>query len=665
MFTGRPVVALASIAVFLVAVTCGTDKTGKHVETTSGGVDKTLFAPPRQFVYPPDGVVIGQGWDSFTERGTQAQCVAVTEVAIESSSFDTSVEEIKSTFGLLKEQGMSASLGGSFGGFGGSGSVSSTSSKKLETDFANVLFSFDASTGSTRAIGVGGAGESFAAFKALDADGKKAIETAQPAAQSYAFQMLAQEPRPRRGSAVELTPAAITWLIRGDTATFQRVCGDGFVSAIHRGTRVRVLATFQSSNEKDKTTFAATLEAKGFGVSASGSYSSSTDEAALNTKTRYSISQQGGIPFPPPQKFDDLLAMFSKTENFIEKPGAFAVTVTPYTTVANYPLAIGLESPQRLKRLGDYYVVLSDLYTLTSQALRYASNPALESPYDRKMIEAYGGVPHLRKLKDAIHSDLKMLEAGITACYRNRSGCDEATIKNESIKSAETAANSLQPFATKLQDQTRTLKVSVANGDKLGAAKNLSSITGGVVQIDSVEKQIALLDQELARVTEIIAQLHDITGVLKSSESEISDAFFQRFYSYLIEIPLAKDQFSPELKVGTDDAAIQNITNELRNAILTNRLMPWKQYFCKEAMSDYLCVYDEQLVRLVNKASLEFAKNAVTIKIPQTVCHYSFNGNEITKEQYDAEMKALDSGFALGGLKKLLSMNCGVVYVSQ
>jgi hypothetical protein len=661
MFKGKTI--LIFVGVFLASAnsSAAQEAAGRKTNGTEV-VDKTLFAPPQQFPYPTDGVVIGQGWDSFTERGTQAQCVAVTEVAIESNSFDTSVEEIKSTFSLVKDQSMSASLGGSFGGFGGSGSVSSTTSHKLETDFSNVLFSFNASIGSTRAIGIGGAGDPFG-FSALDSRGVEVLEKSEPAAQSYAYQILAQEPRPRRGSEVELTPAALALLTAGDTPKFQRVCGDGFVSAIHRGTRVHVLATFQSRSEKDKSSFAASLEAKGFGVSASGSMSSALEQTVFDSKTRYSISQQGGIPFAPPTKIDDLSSMFLKTENFIERPAAFAITITPYSNVVNYPLETGLESPTRLKRLGDYYVVLSDLYKLTSEILQYASNPALASPYDPKVIEAYGGVKHLREVKDAIHRDLKLLETGITACYRNRSGCDEVTVKNTSIKTAEAAAATLQSSATKLAAQTSSSKESLSSGKNADAAKTLGAITGEPVPIPSIEKTIALMEKNLVQLNGLIAQLHGITGVLSGPDPEISDAFFQRFYSYLIEIPLAKEQFASDLKTGVDDAAIKNLTGELRTAILINRLMPWKQYFCKESMSEYLCVYDEQLVSLVNSASLGFADQAVTIRIPQNVCHYFLNGGEIAKQQFDAVMN--DNRPFANLFRRQLSYSCVLVYVPK
>jgi len=94
-------------------------------------------------------------------------------------------------------------------------------------------------------------------------------------------------------------------------------------------------------------------------------------------------------------------------------------------------------------------------------------------------------------------------------------------------------------------------------------------------------------------------------------------------------------------------------------------LMPWKQYFCKESMSEYLCLYDRDLVNLVNSASLDFAQKAVTITIPQTVCHYYFKGQEIPKQQYD---NLYNAPFMLGGgsmFRRDLSVTCGVVYVPK
>jgi K+-transporting ATPase c subunit len=648
---------LLALTIIILAASCKTDH---ESPTGSSSVDSALFSPPRQSPYPPDGAVIGQGWDSFKERATQAQCVAVTEVAIESDSFDTDVEEIKSTFSLLKEQSMSASIGGSFGGFGASGSVSSSSSHKLETDFENVLFSFNASVGSSRAVGVGGQGEPFA-LSMLNSDTRKFIGQAQPASQALIFQALAQEPRPRRGSEVELTPAALGWL-SGDISTFQRVCGDGFVSAIHRGTRVHVLATYQSRSEQEKSSFSASLAASGFGASASANMSSVMDQATLDKNTRYTISQQGGIPFGPPKSFDELAKMFTKTENFIERPAAFAVTLTPYSTVANYPSGVVLQSPERLKRLGDYYIVLSDLYGLSSDALEYALNSTLASPYDPQVVDAYGGVQHLRAIKDAIHSDLKMLEVGITDCYRNRSGCDEATVKKSFLKRSQDSAKELESSAATLASQNKTLNGFVSAGDKAGAAKALTSITGQTIAIDAVDKAIASFQQNLAQLNGQIRQLNTITGVLDNPEPTVSDAFFQRFYSFLIEIPLTKQQFNSDLKVGTDDTAINNVTKSLRDAILINRLMPWKQYFCKESMSANLCLYDQDLVNRVNAASLDLAQKAVKISIPQTVCHYYFRGGEISKQQYESLYNVTPF---VGLFRRDLSVSCSVIYVPK
>lgn len=606
------------------------------ISTPSAGpneeADSTLFGAPKQFTYPRDGVVMGQGWDSFTEKGTQAQCVEVAEVAIESSSFDTSVEEIKSTYSLLKEKSVLVSVAGSYGGASGSASTSSTRSTKLETDLANVLFSFVASTGSTRAIGVGGAESPLAGLPAVGEGAKGTFQSSHPAAQTLILQLLAQQPREWRGSTVRLTSEAEKLL--EDTGKFQRICGDGFVSAIHRGSRVRVLATFRSRAEKEKATFRANLTASGFGVSGSTSYSTSRDESKLDEKITYKITQEGGIPFAPPQNFSDLKGMFSKTENFIEKPGAFEVTMTPYAALINYPSGVTLESPARLKRLGDYYIVLSDLYVMASEILRYALDPKLESPYDPKMIIAYGGVQHSRAVKDAIHTDLKILEEGITNCYRDKTGCNEAGVKEATTRAAEQQASDLEKLSNEMEKDLKAVNEHESKGDTAGAAAVLSKTVRSEVKVEDVTAAVAELEASQKAVLAQVASLKDITGILGEPGTRISESFFQRFFSYLIEIPLAEEQFSLSLNPEDDVPAIENTVGELGKAILLSRLIPWKEYFCQEAMSEYLCVHDEQLFNLVNSASLDFIKLAISIEIGQYECEYFLGNRRISESQH-------------------------------
>ena len=81
-----------------------------------------IFRGLARYPYPNDGVEIGQGWDSFSEKGTPSRCVEVIEVPIESSAFESNTSEIMSTYSLMKSQSLQAKLSGSLGGFSGGGS---------------------------------------------------------------------------------------------------------------------------------------------------------------------------------------------------------------------------------------------------------------------------------------------------------------------------------------------------------------------------------------------------------------------------------------------------------------------------------------------------------------------------------------------------------------
>jgi hypothetical protein len=101
------------------------------------------------YPYPNAGAKIGQGWDSFNEAGTGAACVDVAEVQLESTSFQTTVEQIQSTYSFLTK--IASSVTASYSGFGAhaSGNLSASSSVKINSDDQNYLFTFRSSNGST------------------------------------------------------------------------------------------------------------------------------------------------------------------------------------------------------------------------------------------------------------------------------------------------------------------------------------------------------------------------------------------------------------------------------------------------------------------------------------------------------------------------------------
>jgi len=220
------------------------------------------------YTYPQEGVVIGQGWDSFNEKGTTALCVTVEVVPLERRSFRQNVEQLFSSYSLITKT--SSSISASYKGSAGkaSGRTETSKDRTISTDDQNFLFSFESVNGSTFAVPPGSiAGEQ----SAFSGEFEKILGTAKPG-QGYDQIISAALSRPTRNGAarIQLTADAEK-LLRSDSGAFNRICGDGFVAAIHRGGRVDLVLTQHGSNQKDRDTLKASLSASGYGFSASAS----------------------------------------------------------------------------------------------------------------------------------------------------------------------------------------------------------------------------------------------------------------------------------------------------------------------------------------------------------------------------------------------------------
>jgi hypothetical protein len=219
--------------------------------------DPEVIAPssvsdPAVYLYPASGVKIGEGWNSLREGGTAATCVTVDEQPLEQSSYQTSVEQIQSTYSLATK--VTTSVSASYKGFGigASASANSGSQSTISLDGQNFLFTFKGEYQST-----------FGAPPTITSD------PLQPPPDK------GEKPTTYSGKRITLTDDAAN-LLKSDPVTFRLAYGDGFVSAIHRGARIFVLLTQKYALEQSQESLAATLNASGWGASANASYSTST-----------------------------------------------------------------------------------------------------------------------------------------------------------------------------------------------------------------------------------------------------------------------------------------------------------------------------------------------------------------------------------------------------
>jgi hypothetical protein len=286
-----------------------------------------------EYPYPKAGAKIGQGWDSFNERATTASCVEVAEVRLETASFKTHVEQIQSTYSLITKTTTSVSAAYNGFGVGASGSFSTSSSLSINTDDQNFLFTFESSDGSTFATAPDSQRDDGFALSDQAVKGLTALKS--DAAQQNYLAKFWQSPLAGTG-AIKLTAAA-TELRNKSPKDFDRICGDGFVSAIHRGGRINLLLTQRFASAASANSLAASLSASGYGASGSGSYTTSTQRLTSTNNLAYRVFQEGGIPLKPvalsplaKDEFFDVNAILPAPDQLIANPTAFTVTVTPY-----------------------------------------------------------------------------------------------------------------------------------------------------------------------------------------------------------------------------------------------------------------------------------------------------------------------------------------------
>ena len=607
----------------------------------STGVEKS-FDHIITYAYPDDGVVIGQGWNSFAERGTVSRCVDVIEVPIESSTFTNDFKEIKSLFSLFKKQTISIAASGSFGGFSGSGSYSSEQSQKLDTENINLLYEFRSNVAGTRAVGLPDVG--LAAHNEItELSDNEGFQVLKEAAQVSAVDALLSRPLPSNSYQIRLSNKARMFATLGDAEGFQAICGDGFVSAIQRGTEVKVLASYNAKTVENRSKFKAAAEGGGFGMSASASKETEAIVTETSKDTQFKIFQTGGAPLAPPSDFNGLRSILSDGTQFIVNPAAYEIQVTPYSALRDeYEFVKSIVPPANLKRLAEYYVILRDHY----RSIEYILIEQLAVPTTRKynedIVKAYGGIEHLTRLRDKIHSDLEFIESNVANCVNTGSGCTfEAVIADAQKKIDENKAliadydgtrdfllsldlsiesqGNLPPITDSQSTDLNSATASQATQELLTAfgQKNFASIDLKSYDAKALEAARSSFGNEIS-IIQGVERLQDITDVFSEENSKLGNAFFQRFYSYLLETPLPESILMKTTYDNTKANSDQR-KKDFRNAIYLHRLAPWRDYFCEEALSDLMCFSDSELWGVIETAN--FSGVDQEYRIQKKECH--------------------------------------------
>jgi hypothetical protein len=587
---------------------------GAGMLATSIGDAIAQSLPPKvlTYPYPAAGVRIGQGWDGFNLQGTAGSCVNVSEAVLEQSAFDTSMEQLQSTYSLVTKT--TTSVSAAYRGFGASasGSMNTSSSFRLRSDDQNVMFSFKSSHGSTFAVPPHHSSDkrlemSEHAVKALAALKSESTQ------QAYLARIL-QQPGSFPTGVIELTEEAKK-LRNDDSGEFKKKCGDGFISAIHRGARIDLVLTQKLASREEANSLAAALSASGFGGSLNASYSASTQKLSSTDKLSYRIFQQGGIPLKPealkplaPSTFFDVNALLPPPDQLMASPTAFTVSVTSYDALPGVEANPEVfPSTGNMLTIADYYLALRDIYYLAENALDEIRSKKDGATFDPKLVAVFRGEAHLESVFDAIRADLAFLESVISQCYSKKQICTvDGAIKQ-----------TMQDYDVMFEPYIKAAQTSSANATDAAKTQPQSTPTTMPAYTRDAKAEAAgkrFLD--LARMTK--------DGVLHQD-------FFLRFYQYLTLIPLPKVAYSSgdfaalvslsyQTAVANDQAVQLAAANDaMRRAVLTFRLTPWKRFFCEKMMGSPLCVPDSVLRVIIEDTQPKVAAETLRAIEPEVI----------------------------------------------
>jgi len=626
MFTSLAQRFLALLVAASAVASVGCSKLERYSETntpkeTAGrtGRDKDLTPanlPAGIYPYPQGGALIGQGWDTFNNAGTTGSCVKVDAAKLEQSSFSLEVQQVLSSYSLLRT--VQASVSASYKGGGGSvsGSVSKSSSRQIKTDDQNVLFNYESLDGSTFAVAPGAVQDDL-----VSSEPKLKMLTSAPNVNDRIVRQLLEQPTHFGGSTIQLTPEALDLL--DDPLAFRRVCGEGFVAAIHRGVRIQVLLTQSGASTDERNSLSASLSASGYGASGRASYSTSKAEVTSSDKLGYRVFQEGGIPTKPVaitvrEKVFDVNSILPTADQLLSNPTAFRVVVVPYANLDRRAAAT-LSTPLQMMSIGDYYIALNDLNSLVRDMIASAkvnseTGKTEWTGVNASLAEAYGGVAHLEMVGDEILGDLAFLEALMAECYRTRKNC---TIKQATSGLSNEIATELNTL------KFEAISASDLHAKSLTLAKQVSALN---VQVTS---EAGGTGNDAARIA-LQTKLEDLDEVrygekLKLYQESIRDGepsagFFLRFYWYLTQVPVSTSALNPTLEVpaGTDVEARRIALNAaIVNGVMNSRIAPWKAFFCEELKSEPLCVPDELLRELTKQYVVKVDNGVFKVQPPQ------------------------------------------------
>ena len=527
-----------------------------------------------EIAYPLAGVELGQAWDSAIGQPLNTHCLQFTESEIEHATSRFEVHELRDSFALLEARNLTASASGSAFGVTANASYERSTKLALDTDYLIYLASYFFHTKSSVVVST-----------TVSPEGERNLEIRDV--------RMAKPIRATFSNAKE-DPGA-------SEAKFAERCGDYFVSAIHRGVRINILATYASTNRSEQQAVRAEVQANGLGAAVSGSSRQDTSRSYDSRKFRLVIDQRGIT-----EGFAPTISEFDEVKNLIEEVGKegdteyntpYLISLKPYFVLSDWREVFGpgtydefasSADKANLYDIGVTYTAFRDLLTMLQDAenefiydqhRNYISLPEPDTnkdTYNIGVMKMFGGIGPLRKNKTKVRQYLRVLDRVFTYCFLKRScrGSVEVSGLNSFL---ELNKEELRKQIT--EADTRTV---VGQRSPTGSEHNIGDLN--LTTAAELEAERAL----------IVALEYSIEEFLKKEIRE--------FHEILAAIPLPKEVVqmvrtvdSIKFRIKGERERTELLATMIGDLIYFTRLNPWNNRLCERGRAEYLCVQDEIL----------------------------------------------------------------------
>lgn len=277
---------------------------------------------PREVDYPPEGVGLGNGWDSQLGRKTSVEAVVFKEIDEPSPSQakDFYTCQILNRSNLLQELDISAE--GSYEGWGAKVSAKAEFSSEVKVNELS---------------------QSFVAHAVVRNVARRAdtLEGAIDLKPKYA--KMAQE----------------------DPAEFRRRCGDCYVSSIEGGAELVAVLTFHVTDRAEKKKIAASMEGSGWGANLSGEVGSNIETYSKNEQLTIRYCQSGGSGDALPTDLHEIVEKIKELPSLAAaSPYPYKIGLKRYDTLPSWPRDVTLPDLQPYRDLLVQYNRYKDLHDL-------------------------------------------------------------------------------------------------------------------------------------------------------------------------------------------------------------------------------------------------------------------------------------------------------------